>query len=117
MIGIDLIEVERVDDSPKFLNKILNEKEIEYVCKSIALKKQRIAAFFAVKEAVIKALELGGTNVLYKDIEVGHLPSGKPEIILHGKALEKFNQSFQGKKIEVSLSHTKNYSTAVAIII
>ncbi len=120
MVGIDIIEVERIDKSEAFLKKIANEKEIEYAKKSSceSLRHQRTAALFCVKEAVMKALNLGANSkVSFKDIELAHQPSGKPTVILHGVAKEKFDAAFKGKKIEVSLSHTPNYATAIAVII
>ena len=119
MIGIDIIDIERVDTSDEFLQKIANEKEIEYVKKSFceSLRHQRIGALFCVKEAVMKALEMGkNSGVLFKDIELMHEDSGKPTIILHGKALEKYNKNYADKKIEISLSHTPQMATAIAII-
>ena len=46
MVGIDIIDIERVDGSDEFLNKIANEKEIEYVKKSFcdSLRLQRAGA-------------------------------------------------------------------------
>lgn len=119
MVGIDIIEVERVEKSEAFLQKIAHEKEIEYINKTNCenLRHQRIASLFSVKEAVMKALEMGANSgVVFKDIELSHNKSGKPEINLHGKAKEKFEDVFAGKKIEVSISHTKTMATAIAII-
>ena len=120
MVGIDIIEVSRVDTSQKFLEKIAHESEVEYIQKSPCEKlcHQRIAALFCVKEAVMKALGLGAkSGVVFKDIKVCHDESGKPLVELYGKALEKFKSHFEGKRMEVSLSHTSNYATAIAIII
>ena len=120
MVGIDIIEVERVDKSEQFLKKIANEKEIEYVNKSCSesLRHQRTAALFCIKEAVMKALEMGeNSGVVFKDIELSHKENGKPIVILHGKALEKFNSVFSDKKIEVSLSHSQVFATAIAILV
>lgn len=119
MVGIDIIEVERVDVSETFLNKIAHESEIEYIKKSKCenLRRQRTAALFCVKEAVMKALDMGAkSGVVFKDIKLTHTPSGKPEIVLFGKAKDKFESLFKDKKIEVSLSHTSAFATAIAII-
>lgn len=119
MVGIDIIDIERVDKSDEFLNRIANDNEIEYVKKSFceSLRHQRTGALFCVKEAVMKALEMGkNSGVVFKDIELSHEESGKPIVILHGKALEKYNNFFKGKNIEISLSHTPEYATAIAII-
>ena len=119
MVGIDIIEVERINYSHEFMNKIAHQGEIEYIEKSTceSLKRQRLAALFCVKEAVMKALEMGaGSGVVFKDIELKHQENGKPFIELYGKALEKLESSFKSKKIEVSLSHTEKYATAFAMI-
>ena len=120
MIGIDLLEVERIDDSIEFLSKIAHKEEIDYINKNKCehLRKQKITALFCVKEAVMKALGMGnGSGVVFKDIMLCHQESGKPFVKLFGKAQEKFESEFKGKKVEVSLSHTKTYATAIAIIV
>ena len=120
MIGIDIIEVDRVDTSEKFVSRIALAGEIQYINKSgcESLRHQKIAALFCVKEAVMKALEMGANSgVVFHDIELCHEDSGKPFVKLHGKALEKFEACFANKHIEISLSHTPNYATAIAIII
>ena len=120
MVGIDIIDIERVDKSEEFLKKIANESEIEYVSKSFceSLRHQRTGALFCVKEAVMKALEMGkNSGVVFKDIELSHEESGKPIVILHGKALERYNERFSDKKIEVSLSHTPAYAIAIAMLV
>ncbi len=116
MIGIDILEVERVDASDSLLNKIACVEEIEYI-KNSSIQKQKAAALFAVKEAVLKALGRGIGDVNFKDIQLCHKASGSPYIKLHGKALEIFKSEHQEKRIEISLSHTKLVVVAVAIII
>lgn len=120
MVGIDIVEVERVDTSDAFLNRIAHEKEIEYIKKSSCenLRHQRTAALFCVKEAVMKALEMGANSgVVFKDIELVHKDNGKPEVVLYGKAKERHDKLFKNMKIEVSLSHTSKMAIAVAILI
>lgn len=120
MVGIDILETERVDLSDAFLNKIAHQDEIDYIKNSSceSLRRQRLTALFCVKEAVMKALEMGqNSGVVFKDILLKHKDSGKPYVELYGKALEKYNSSFAGKKIEVSISHTEKYATAIAVLI
>ena len=119
MVGIDIIDIERVDGSDEFLNKIARDGEIDYIKKSFcdSLRLQRTGALFCVKEAVMKALGLGkNSGVVFKDIELTHQPSGKPTVLLHGVALEKMNSDHPGKHIEVSLSHTPISAIAIAIV-
>ena len=120
MVGIDILEVARIDNSEAFINKIAREGEIEYIKRSPcqSLQAQRLTALFCVKEAVMKALEMGkNSGVVFKDIELCHEDSGKPFVKLYGRALEKYTTHFAGKKIEISLSHTETFATAIAMLI
>lgn len=116
MVGIDIIEVKRIEESiqnANFLAKILTYNEIEYVSQ-FANKCAHVAGLFCAKEAVMKALE-DCKQISFKDIEIAHKNSGKPYVILNGKALEVFNKS--GKQnIEISISQTNTVATAICII-
>ena len=119
MIGIDIIELDRVDTSDAFLNKIAHDEEIAYIKKTFCeqVQHERIASLFCVKEAVMKALGLGkNSGVVFKDIKLCHEESGKPYVELFGVAHNRFLTDFYGKKIEISISHSKTIATAIAII-
>ncbi len=118
MIGIDMTDIDQVDTSEQFLKELASDEEIKYIQKSFceSLRHQRIGALQCVKGAVNKALGIGRGEGNNLDIELSHDSSGKPFVILHGKALEKFEKDFQGKKIEVSISHTPKMAVAVAVI-
>ena len=119
MIGIDLTEVERLDKSQAFIDKIASSEEQAYINKSPcqSLRLQRLAALWSVKEAVMKALGLGkSSGVSFKDITLCHYDSGKPYVKISGVALEKMKTEFKDKDIKVSISHTEHYATAIAII-
>ena len=110
-IGIDIVDIQkfkRVCSKYKdsFLKRIFCEEEINY---SFSKKNpyQHLAARFATKEAVIKAL---GKNIGFKNIQIKNLDSGKPLC----KILDK---KFRKIKVLVSLSHLEKYATAVAVVI
>ena len=88
MIGIDLVEVERIKSaiksSPKFVEKILTVSEQEYV-NGLKNNVCHIAGFFACKEAVMKALE-NCKKIGFTEIEIIHKLSGKPYVKLYGNA-------------------------------
>lgn len=120
MVGIDILDIDRLDFSEKFIKKIALDEEIEYIQKSLceSLQRQRLGALFCVKEAVMKALEMGkDSGVSFHDIKLCHHENGKPYVELFGRAKEKFEECFAEKKMEVSLSHTPQYATAIAIIL
>ena len=94
-IGIDIIEINRIEQAikeqgDKFLDRIYTKPEIE----KYAGLPQSLAARFAAKEAVIKALDAAGKGISYKNIEVLAEPSGKPVIILHQRAKAARRQSW-----------------------
>jgi len=119
-IGIDVVQNDRIRDSiqrfrDRFLNRIYTEGEIEY-CKKCAQPEIHYAARFAAKEAAFKALGTGwAAGVKWKDIEVERLPSGKPELHLHGEALARATSS-GAKLFYVSLTHDQLVSCAVVIL-
>jgi len=114
--GIDIIEIDRIQNvlikhPERFLRKIFTEYEINY-CRG---RSTQLAARFASKEAAMKALGTGIRGVGWREIEVQRLRSGKPYIILHGRA-KKRAESMGIKKIELSISHSKNLATAMVIM-
>lgn len=117
-IGIDIIEIDRIKESiekngEKFLSKVYTPVEIDY-CSNKVNKYQHYAARFAAKEAIYKALATGWQKDLHwQDIEIENEPSGMPVARLNGK-LKKFLSD--DKDLKISLSHSNNYVTCVAII-
>ena len=114
--GIDIIEIDRIQNvlikhPERFLRKIFTEYEINY-CRGRATQ---LAARFASKEAAMKALGTGIRGVGWREVEVQRLRSGKPYIILHGRA-KKRAELMGIKKIELSISHSKNLATAMVIM-
>lgn len=119
-IGIDVIQNDRIRDSiqrfgDRFLNRIYTEGEIEY-CRKCAQPDIHYAARFAAKEAAFKALGTGwAAGVKWKDIEIERLPSGKPELHLHGEALAHAT-SAGATRFHVSLTHDQLVSCAVVVL-
>jgi len=119
-IGIDVVQNDRIRDSiqrfgDRFLNRIYTEREIEY-CKKCAQPDIHYAARFAAKEAAFKALGTGwAAGVKWKDVEILRLPSGKPELHLHGEALTHA-ETAGAKRFHVSLTHDQLVSCAVVIL-
>ncbi len=117
-VGIDIIEIERIKDSiekygDRFLDKIYTANEIKYCSKKFN-KDQHLAARFAAKEAVYKAVASGWEEgINWQDIEVYNDSYGKPEIKPFGK-LKTFLSN--DKQLKISMSHSDNYVTCVAII-
>jgi len=113
--GIDLIEIDRIGAAierwgTRFLNRIYTTEELTFS----KGKYPQLAARFAAKEAVMKALETGRHGIDWKEIEVTRVRGRPPQIRLYGKAVARASQ-LHLKKIDLSLSHSRNYAIAVAI--
>ncbi|MBL9139841.1 MAG: holo-ACP synthase [Verrucomicrobiales bacterium] len=118
--GIDLIEVARILGAverfgDRFLARVLLPPEIAY-CRSYSRPGPHIAARFAAKEAISKAFGTGiGKQLGWHDMEIARRESGEPYVVLHGKGAELL-AARGGGQLHVSLSHTDNYATAIAIL-
>jgi holo-[acyl-carrier protein] synthase len=121
-IGIDSVEKDRVSKifskyGERFQNKILssNEKK-EIIMKLSKLSKIRyLSNNFAGKEALSKVLGLGfSEGVSLKEIEILRNPKGNPYINLLGKT-KIIAKDLDIKNLEVTITDTKNISTAFVI--
>lgn len=119
-LGIDLVEVARIRESHEkfgegFLTRILRPAEIDY-CLGYKDPAPFIAVRFAAKEAIAKAFGTGiGAELGWLDMEIARKGSGEPHVILHGNGLALLRQRV-ATSVRVSLSHTKDHATAVAIL-
>ena len=119
-IGLDIIEIKRIEQSLKtykgrFREKYFTESECEY-CSSKKKPAQHYAARFAAKEAVFKVLSgPWPEGCSHRDAEVVLDNNGKPGLELNEKLLDEFKKMGM-KSIHVSLSHTKQNAVAVVII-
>lgn len=111
-IGIDLIEIDRIDESVKrhgdhFLKRVFTEKE-----RANCASSERLAGRFAAKEAVAKALGTGiGEHLSWQDIEIQNNAAGMPFVTLSKEAASNFGEP----QILLSISHSKTHATAIAI--
>lgn len=74
---------------------------------------------YAAKEACAKALGLGiPYGMAWRDVEVINLPSGKPTVKLHGKAMQRLLQLIPRgpRHIEITLTDEYPYASAMVII-
>ena len=108
-VGIDLIEIARVERAlerrPRLADRLFTSAELAYA-RGRARPGRHLAARFAAKEAVIKAL---GQGVPPRDIEVE--VGEPPRVLLHGRAAEAAGD----REIAISLTHSRESAAAVAI--
>ncbi|NNC87319.1 MAG: holo-ACP synthase [Akkermansiaceae bacterium] len=120
-IGIDVIEVERIDDAIEefgdhFLARIFTAGERAYCARQ---KRPAIhyAARWAAKEAVSKAFGTGiGEALNWTDMEIVRRDTGEPELILHGKGAD-FAREQGVAEVKISLTHAKLYAAASAVVL
>lgn len=116
-LGTDIIEIERVKKAvgkENFRNNVYTETEQAYCESRGKSSAASYAARFAAKEAFFKAL---GTGIVTRltDVEVVNDERGAPKINLRGRALT-LAQAAGVKKIFVSLSHSRDFATAVCAL-
>ena len=112
MIGIDLIEIERVERAlerrPRLAGRLFTEGELAY-SNERSRPARHLAARFAAKEAAIKAL--GGRGVAPREIEV--VAGEPPRLALHGRAAELADE--RGLALGVSLTHSRELAAAAVV--
>lgn len=119
-VGIDIIEVSRVEQAltrwgDHFVGRLFTAAEAERAGHAHA-RGQRLAARFAAKEAVMKALGLGWRAMAWREIEILNDPLGRPIVTLTGGARRAADR--QGiAEVFVSLSHTHEFACASAMAI
>lgn len=112
-IGIDIVENVRFDsfiENPRKYSRILSDKEKDLFARitNKSRKREFLAGRFAAKEAVIKALAHSGYSFKYTRISVLNAPDGSPYVEL---------EDCPAVKILLSLSHGKENTVAVAVLV
>ena len=115
-IGNDIVEISRIDKLLKkykkhFLNKVFSKKEIEVAGRKFHAS-MHLSGKFAAKEASKKALMSAGiTGIYLKNIEILNKEDGAPYIVFNN-----FSQDINIANIQLSISHTNEYATAITIL-
>ncbi len=109
-LGIDLIEISRIEKAvtrwgDAFLDRVFTPAEKA----RYRNRAESLAARFAAKEAVVKAL--GCRELVYRDIEIVAGPGQRPEIRLYGRA-KSIAKDLGIIDLAVSLSHSQDYAVA-----
>lgn len=117
-VGIDLIRISRIARAyyrrpERFLHRIFSFREIKFLQRKKNLF-PAMAARFAAKESIAKALGCGIGTVKWSELEVLPGPKGKPIVFLSGNA-GLWAAQCRIKGVEVSLSHDGPYAIAYAV--
>jgi holo-[acyl-carrier protein] synthase len=73
-----------------------------------------LAARFAAKEAVMKALGTGARGLAWREIEILPNQRGKPLVYLHGKAKER-GETIGLRGVDISLTHSHELAIAAVV--
>jgi holo-[acyl-carrier protein] synthase len=107
-VGIDVVEIVRfaqfLERTPGIELKLFTDAERT---KSI----QSLAARFAAKEALVKALN-AENGILWHEAEVVNLEGGKPAFIFYGAVADLIS----GANVHLSISHDAGIAAAIVIV-
>jgi holo-[acyl-carrier protein] synthase len=113
--GIDMVETGRMESTiqrygERFTGRVFTPNELAEVGENIS----SLAARFAAKEAVSKALGTGIGTVGWKEIEILRGPERQPVLHLHGSAA-RLAAELGLTQWALSLSHTQTHAVAVVV--
>ncbi len=116
-VGVDLISIERIVKlhqrfPDKFLKRIFSERELDSFLNQ-KFSASSLAARFAAKEAVLKAIGCGIGPIALKDVEIITPPGKQPRVKLLGDA-QRLARSKNISAIAVSLTHEPPFASAIA---
>ena len=113
--GVDIVEVDRIADllrrhGERFRARVYTDREWEQSGGRV----ESLAARFAAKEAVIKAL--GSSEPALREIEVVRPPGSRPRLRLSGRAAQIARQQ-RVRELALSLSHTRGHAVATVVLV
>lgn len=113
--GVDLLEIGRLQGvveryGQRFLRRVFTPLELAEAGENAA----SLAARFAAKEAVAKALGTGIGPVGWQEIEIRRGPDRQPILHLHGAAADRA-AALGLTTWSISLSHNQSQAVAVAV--
>jgi holo-[acyl-carrier protein] synthase len=118
--GVDIVELDRIRrvlerHGERFLARIYTPEEITRYGDRLP----ELAARFAAKEAVSKALGVGlnhmsAHGIGWREVEVLPDPLGKPVVHLSGRALQLAEEQ-DLSDWAISLSHSRDYAVAFVV--
>ena len=118
--GIDLVSLTRFKQftarrGERGLLRLFTQSELDY-CLTHIDPTPSLAARFAAKEAFFKAIGTGmGQGGGWHDVEVIRLASGRPRLMLHGRAATTAHE-LQVRTIHLSLTHTAETAGAFVVL-
>ena len=123
-IGTDLMDIRRIEKAmerfpDRFMKRILTPAECAYVEMRKKTKLERIAKFYATKEAAFKALGADRKHgISWQDFQISYTPNGQPQLTLEGEAKSfLYRKLSKGLMPSIHLSLTDEYPYAQAFVV
>jgi len=120
-IGVDLVRIPRLRQvverwQDRFLRRVFTEAELAY-----CLKRRdpipHLAARFAAKEAVLKALGTGlSMGINWREMEIHRERGEAPKMILSGRC-RAIGEAKGGRQVLLSITHDGDYALAQAVLV
>lgn len=119
-VGVDVVDIARLrrllDDHPAAADELFTSGEFAYATAQ-RRPEDHLAARFAGKEAVFKALGMGLMDGLsWTDVEFTSAPGGRPVARLTGDA-QRCAERLDMRELEVSLSHSGGIAIAQVLAV
>jgi len=121
-IGVDVVEIERIDTlikrQPKAISRFLTLQEQQFLTgKSEARQAEYVAGRYAAKEAGAKALGTGiGEAVSFLDMEILPTPNGKPQLSYKPYVYSRLGLDAERVRVHVSISHSQSHAIAQVVL-
>jgi holo-[acyl-carrier protein] synthase len=118
--GIDVVTVEDVRrelarGAWTAADGIFRDSELRY-CNAVRSPARRLAARFAAKEAVLKALGVGVTDLeMLREVEVIGIAPGHVKVSLHGRA-QRQSSALGVQRVLAALHADRNLAAAMVIL-
>ena len=116
-VGVDAVEIDRfrrsLERTPSMKTRLFTSEELEYV-EPHDDPTASLAARFAAREAVMKAMGVGLGAFEFHDVWVQRAESGRPTLAVTGRA-EQIAYDLGVTDWHLSITHTD--STAIAYVI
>lgn len=126
-LSIDSVEIKRIERiyekfGDRFINRVYSDEEKKYFSKFRKSIVEHLAGRFSAKEAVIKLVSsiLSVSNIKQTKIhslkDISILPGnlGEPQVVFSNDA-KKVVEKLKIAEIRISITHTKEQATAVAL--
>jgi len=117
-IGVDVVHVRRLEHwrtIPGLLERFFHPEELAEALSRGAAATLSLAARFAAKEALGKALGTGLAGIVLKDIKVSNKYNGKPEMYVSGTAAKALTLS-GADLIHLSMTHERDNAIAMIVL-